>query len=73
MKTTMPLPLELNKPVALASDLDTLLSVGSTKYDPKTQMRPPEMWGSGGGHNTNSTCVNHGFIQVDDILQDFSL
>lgn len=73
MRTTLPLPLELNRPKALASDLDTLLRVDSTKYNPETQMRPPEMWNRGGGHNTNSTCVNYGFIQVDDILQDFSL
>ena len=39
MKTVMPLPLELTKPVALASDLDTLLTtsldVENIKYNPE--------------------------------------
>ncbi len=75
MKTNMPLPLELTRPVALPSDLDTLLSLdaGSTKYNHETQMRPPEMWGGRRHHNTSSKCVNNGFIQIDDVLQDFSL
>ena len=77
MKTSLPLPLELSKPVALASDLDTLLmdnlDVENARYDPLTQMRAPEMWRRHGGHNTNSKCVNNGFIQIDDILQDFSV
>ena len=75
MKTNYPLPLELTKPVAMPTDLDTALTasldVENSKYNPETQVR---MWNhGGGGHNTNSTCVNYGFIQVDDILQDFSL
>lgn len=75
MKTNYPLPLELTKPVAMATDLDTALMKGldveTSKYNPETQVR---MWGHRrGGHNTNSKCVNYGCIQIDDILQDFSL
>ena len=72
----LPLPLQLNQPVALTADLETLfvesLGVGNTKYDPLTQMRA---WGKhrGGGHNTSSKCVNYFGIQIDDILQDFSV
>lgn len=76
MKTSMPLPLELTRPVAMASDLDTLLTtsldVENTKYNPETQVRAPEMWHKG-GHNTSSKCVNNGYFQIDDILQDFSI
>lgn len=73
MKTSYPLPLELTKPVPMATDLDTTLTanIGDTRYDPRTQVT---MWNHrGGGHNTSSRCVNNGFIQIDDILQDFSL
>lgn len=73
MKTGYPLPLELTKPVPMATDLDTALTAGlkieSSEYNPETQVR---MWsnGGGGGHNSNSTCFNFGCIQVDDILND---
>jgi hypothetical protein len=67
--TALPLPLELSRPVPMAADLDTLLSARVAKYDPKTQMA----WGKGGGHNTSSKCYNYGFIQVDDVLQDFTI
>jgi len=76
MKTNYPLPLELTKPVAMTTDLDSALTanldVDSTRYNPETQVR---MWkhNKGGGHNSNSTCVNCGYIQVDDILNDFDL
>jgi hypothetical protein len=77
MKTNLPLPLELTRPVTMTSDLDTAIAksyeVENTRYNPETQTRAPEMGGHGGGHNTNSQCVNWGFIQVDDILQDFDL
>lgn len=71
----LPLPLQLSQPVALAADLDTLfaesLDVRDSKYDPLTQMR---MWRRrGGGHNTSSKCVNYGLIQIDDVLQDFTV
>ncbi len=75
MKTTatLPLPLELAQPVAMASDLDTLLTesldVGNTRYDPESQMGAPEMHHR--RNRTNSKCVNFGLIQIDDILQDF--
>ena len=72
----MPLPLELTLPVAMASDLNTLLAesldVGNTKYNPETQVRAPEMHHRR-GHNTSSKCVNNGYIQIDDILQDFTV
>src|SRR5437764_11575724 len=75
--TALPLPLQLNQPVALASDLETLLAenldVENVKYDPLTQVRAPEMWRHHGGHNTSSRCTNYGLIQVDDILQDFTV
>jgi hypothetical protein len=75
--TALPLPLQLNQPVALASDLETLLAerfdVENVKYDPLTQVRAPEMWRRGGGHNTSSKCVNYGYVQIDDILQDFTV
>ena len=72
MKTSYPLPLELTKPVPMATDLDAALTahVGDTHYDPETQVR---MCHRGGGHNTSSKCVNYGGVQIDDILQDFSL
>jgi hypothetical protein len=78
MKTSLPLPLELTRPVAMATDLDTAMAksyeVENTRYNPETQTRAPEMWGHGhGGHNTSSKCVNYCGIQIDDILQDFSL
>jgi hypothetical protein len=61
--------LELNQPVEMASDLETQLSasfdVGSTKYNPETQVTA---WGH--GRSTSSKCVNYGFLQVDDVLQD---
>lgn len=84
-KANLPLPLELTRPVAMATDLNTALAksyeVSSTRYNPETQMSVPEMGcgcGGGGGrhhggHNTKSKCVNWGFIQIDDILQDFNL
>ncbi|HET9918598.1 MAG TPA: hypothetical protein VFQ30_02060 [Ktedonobacteraceae bacterium] len=75
MKTTtsMPLPLELTRPVGMASDLDTMLAedLGTSEYNHETQMGSPEMWHH--GKRTNSTCVNYGLIQIDDILQDFNL
>jgi len=75
MKTNYPLPLELSKPVPMATDLDTALTanLGDTGYDPRTQVRMCHRKNHGGGHNSNSTCVNCGYIQVDDILNDFSL
>jgi hypothetical protein len=71
----LPLSLELTRPVPMEADLDTLLSVRTAKYDPKTQSCGGGGGGGGGegGHNTNSTCVNYGFIQVDDVLQDFEI
>lgn len=75
MKATisMPLPLALTQPVALASDLETMLAEKLfTTYDPKTQLGAPEMW-SDGGHGTSSQCNNYGVIQVDDVLNDISL
>lgn len=67
----LPLPLELTKPVPMAADLDMVLAAnrGVATYDPQTQL----CCGGGGGHNTSSKCVNYGFLQVDDILQDFSI
>jgi hypothetical protein len=65
----LPLSLELTRPVPMEADLDTLLSVRTAKYDPKTQF----CWGDRGGRNTSSECNNYGFIQVDDVLQDFEI
>ena len=72
MNTGYPLPLELARPTPMAADLDTLLrtQLGGSSYDPTVQC------GGGGDHGhggSNSTCVNWGFLQVDDILNDFSL
>jgi hypothetical protein len=76
-KANLPLPLELTQPVAMATDLSTALAksydVSNTRYNPETQMGTPEMWRHHGGHNTKSKCFNGGFIQIDDILQDFHL
>jgi hypothetical protein len=75
MKTSYPLPLELTRPVPMATDLDTALTanLGDTHYDPRTQVSVGHHKEGEGGHNTNSTCVNYGYIQVDDILNDFRL
>jgi hypothetical protein len=76
-KANLPLPLELTRPVAMTTDLDTAIAksydVSNTRYNPETQMVAPEMWKHHGGHNTKSKCVNYGYVQVDDILQDFHL
>ena len=74
-KANLPLPLELTRPVAMATDLNTAIanSYDTTRYNPETQMSAPEMWKHHGGHHTKSKCVNNGFIQIDDILQDFHL
>ncbi len=70
--TALPLPLQLTQPVTMAADLETLLArsldVSNTKYDPVTQTRAPEM--RGGGTHTSTKCVNHGLIQIDDVLSD---
>jgi hypothetical protein len=70
--TALPLPLELTKPVTLASDLDTQLceSLGVGQYDPKTQMA---MWASGGttsNQNCQSINVYGGFDVVMDLQID---
>jgi len=71
--TSMPLPLALAQPVAMASDLETLLTEKlSPTYDSKTQLGAPEMWNHG-GRGTSSNCVNFGLIQVDDVVNDISL
>jgi hypothetical protein len=63
--TALPLPLALSKPVALTSDLNTLLGAGSATYDPATQMGVTA--GGIGGSKTNTKCFNAGVIQVDDV------
>ena len=68
---TLPLPLELSKPVLLAGDLDTQMREGlSDKYDTKTQLcsatnsclRSNSM--NGAGVQVDVTVD----IQVDDII-----
>jgi hypothetical protein len=74
-KANLPLPLELTQPVAMASDLNTALAksydVSNTRYNPETQMSYGECHHR--RRRTNSKCYNGGFIQIDDILQDFHL
>jgi hypothetical protein len=76
-KANLPLPLELTQPVAMATDLSTALVGSKTSYNPETQMSSPAVDWEGRGHHhgkrTNSKCFNGGFIQIDDILQDFHL
>lgn len=74
-KVNLPLPLQLTQPVAMPSDLNTALAnsydLSNTRYNPETQVS----WGGHHHHGkrTNSKCFNGGFIQIDDILQDFHL
>jgi hypothetical protein len=82
--STLPLPLELAKPMFLAGDLDTLvkatLHVGT--YDPHTQIKAggcyfdtsseseSDSTSSGGGIVTIDLQLD--FVQLDDILNDIS-
>lgn len=65
---TLPLPLELTKPVLLAGDLDTQVREGlSDKYDTKTQMCSAT--------NSHAACntINGTGVQVDvnaDVVVD---
>jgi hypothetical protein len=73
--TALPLPLELTKPVTLASDLDTQLreSLGVGKYDPKMQV---SMWASGGttsNQESESTVVDVNGSIVLDANQDIQV
>jgi hypothetical protein len=57
---TLPLPLELSKPVLLAGDLDTQMREGlSDKYDTKTQLC------SATNSTANSASMNGAGVQVD--------
>jgi hypothetical protein len=66
--TTLPLPLELTKPVLLAGDLDTQVRDGlSDKYDSRTQLC------SGTQSQSRSKTLNLLGIQVDvnaDVVVD---
>ena len=65
--TALPLPLALRQPVPLAGDPDTLLGVGSTTYDPKTQVG---VNAASGFHVTTSKSILNGKSVVDDLLND---
>ena len=65
--TALPLPLDLRQPVPLTGDPNTLLGVGSTTYDPKTQVG---VNAAGGFHVTNSTTIHLGHTVIDDVHQD---
>ncbi|MGH2345455.1 MAG: hypothetical protein ACRDG4_09540 [Chloroflexota bacterium] len=71
MYKALPLPLELSKPTALETSLNSLLcaSSESATYDPRTQVAG----GRCGGYNTSSNSVQFGLINVDDVLNDFTI
>ena len=64
--TALPLPLALRQPVPVTGDPDTLLGVGSTTYDPKTQVGV----NMAAGHVTTSRSLLNGRSLVDDLLND---
>jgi hypothetical protein len=70
--TALPLPLELTKPVTLASDLDTQLreSLGVGPYDPKTQMA---MWYGGHGSKSSQECESLSGAVVIDVTVDVQI
>jgi hypothetical protein len=69
--TALPLPLELTKPVTLASDLNTQFreSLGVGQYDPKTQVT---MW-AWGGTSSNQESESEVDGKVIDIVVDIQI
>jgi len=78
---TLPLPLELTKPVELSSSLEDAIreafEAANTKYNHETQVRvlsdgSPQCWGGGGGSHSNSECESGGLF-VTDVLDDINI
>jgi hypothetical protein len=70
--TALPLPLELTKPVTLASDLNTQLreSLGVGQYDATTQMA---MWHGGHGSRSSQECESLSGAVVIDVTVDVQI
>ena len=80
MKTTMPLPLELTRPVALGASLEESLKATfeaeKTTYNPLTQIREnaagmPQL--CGGGSRSNQESKSYSGILVIDVQLDLQV
>jgi hypothetical protein len=68
----LPLPLELTEPVLLAGDLESQLrtSLGSSTYDPKTQLC---CGGDGGKTHSNQQCQSNSGNMIIDVTVDVQI